>query len=89
MLKSERGNQQKQQKRTPPRKLCNELATLWRFGLLKPERNGGGAFISHRFTMEWSFCTSEQRTKRKQFTDLRGIRFVCGRTIQANYFGEL
>ena len=36
-----------------------------------------GAFISvHLY--EWSFCTFEKKTKRKLFTDLRGIRSTCG-----------
>ena len=26
-------------------------------------RKGGGAFISQRFTLEWSFCTSESERK--------------------------
>ena len=41
-------------------------------------RKGGGAFISQRFTLEWSFCTFDEKTKIKLFTDLRGIRSTCG-----------
>ena len=26
-------------------------------------RKGGGAFISQRFTLEWSFCTCESKRK--------------------------
>ena len=47
-----------------------------------------GAFISvHLY--EWSFLHLREKTKIKRFTDLSGIRFVRGRTMQANYLGEL
>ena len=35
------------------------------------------------------FLHLRKRTKIKRFTDLSGIRFVRGRTMQANYVGEL
>ena len=35
------------------------------------------------------FLHLREQTKIKRFTDLSGIRFVRGRTMQANYLGEL
>ena len=67
MLKSERNNQRETTETNAPRELCNELAAAF----------GGGAFISQRKTLEWSFCTFERKRK-KLFTDLRGIRSTCG-----------
>ena len=49
-----------------PRELRNQLTTA--FGglfCLQGGRIGGGAFISQRFTLEWSFCTSEKANENK------------------------
>ena len=59
MTKSE-----KQQKQT---RLCELLKPVNnRFSgllFLNSKRKGGGAFISQRFTLEWSFCTCESKRK--------------------------
>ena len=59
MTKSE-----KQQKQTRLYELCDKLTTAFS-GLLflNSKRIGGGAFISQRFTLEWSFCTCENKRK--------------------------
>ena len=74
----------------------DKLATLQRFGLFEGQTQRRRCFYKPVATLERSFCTCEQRTKRKRFTDLRGIRFVCGvlfkRTMcelcSANCIGE-
>ena len=82
MLKSERGNQQKRQKRKPPRELRNQLTTAF-CGLfcLQGGRIGGGAFISQRFYAGEEFLHRREKTKIKRFTVFCGIRHVCGRTM--------
>ena len=63
MLKSERNNQRET---TETNALCELLNRSNRFSSLickHTRRKGGGAFISQRFTLEWSFCTSESERK--------------------------
>ena len=44
--------------------LLNQLTTAFGGPLCKQGgRKGGGAFISQRFTLEWSFCTRESKLK--------------------------
>ena len=66
----------KQLKRTPRVNYSNELTTLYRFGLFEGQTIRRRCFYKPVETLEWSFCTCEKQTKRKRFTDLRGIR-VC------------
>ena len=46
------------------RELCDKLTTAFGGPLCKQGgRKGGGAFISQRQTLEWSFCTCENKRK--------------------------
>ena len=82
MLKSEtRQTSEKQQKRT---RRVNFATVNNRFGglfCLQGGRISGGAFISQRFYAGEEFLHLREQTKIKRFTDLSGIRFVCGRTM--------
>lgn len=48
----------------------------------------GGAFISQWQRWRGVFAPA-RANENKLFTVFCGIRFVCGRTMQANYVGEL
>ena len=64
MLKSERGKKRETTETNAAARTLQPVNNRWSgLACLQSGRNGGGAFISQRTPLEWSFCTVERKRK--------------------------